>query len=120
MVSISFNNSFKYSSYWTTHPLPTVIDFAYVLAQCSCSQLLNPQNIVLASGKPAPQYEYYFESSTIHPNGAGGFITTPSGNRIHIAGIAMIEGGTLYAVEYFPDLATPDYMPSIMYMANSL
>jgi len=93
-----------------------------VVGQGFSTQLLNPKNVTLASGKPALQFEFYYQSQTIHPNGDLGDTFTPTGNQIHIGGIAIIEGGILYAVDYFPDSAqnNPDYMKQILDMANSL
>ena len=78
--------------------------------------------MTLASGKPALQFEFYYQSQTIHPNGDLGDTFTLTGNQIHIGGIAIIEEGILYAVDFFPDSGknNPYYMKQILDMANSL
>jgi hypothetical protein len=78
--------------------------------------------MTLASGKPALQFEFYYQSQTIHPNGDLGDTFTLTGNQIHTGGIAIIEEGRLYAVDFFPDSGkiNPYYMKQILDMANSL
>jgi hypothetical protein len=86
------------------------------------TQLLNPKDITLASGKPALQFDYYYQPVITQPNGDLGNTFTPAGNQLYIGGIAIIENGILYAVTYYPEIAqnNADYMKQIMDMANSL
>jgi len=86
------------------------------------TQLLNTKDITLASGKPALQFDYYYQPVITQSNGDLGITFTPAGNQLYIEGIAIIENGILYAVTYSPEIAqnNADYMTQIMDMANSL
>jgi len=79
------------------------------------TQLLNTKDITLASGKPALQFEYYYQPVLFQPNGDIGGTFTPAGNQVCIGGIAIIENGILYAVIYSPEIAqnNADYMKQI-------
>jgi hypothetical protein len=84
--------------------------------------LLNSKDITLASGKPALQFDYYYQPVMTQTNGDLGVTFAPAGNQLYIGGIAIIENGILYAVTYSPEIAqnNADYMTQIMDMANSL
>ena len=86
------------------------------------TQLLNTKDITLASGKPALQFDYYYQPVITQSNGDLGITFTQAGNQLYIEGIAIIENGILYAVTYSPEIAqnNADYMTQIMDMANSL
>jgi hypothetical protein len=86
------------------------------------TQLLNSKDITLASGKPALQFDYYYQPVITRPSGDLGITFTPAENQLYIGGIAIIENGILYAVTYSPEIAqnNADYMKQIMDMANSL
>lgn len=86
------------------------------------TQLLNQKDITLASGKPALQFDYYYQPVITQPDGDLNTKFTPAGNQLYIGGIAIIENGILYAVTYSPEIAqnNADYMKQIMDMANSL
>ncbi len=86
------------------------------------TQLLNQKDITLASGKPALQFDYYYQPVITQPDGDLNTKFTPAGNQLYIEGIAIIENGILYAVTYSPEIAqnNADYMKQIMDMANSL
>jgi len=86
------------------------------------TQLLNTKDITLASGKPALQFDYYYQPVITQSNGDLGITFTPAGNQLYIEGIAIIENGILYAVTYSPEIAqnNADYMTQIMDVANSL
>jgi hypothetical protein len=93
-----------------------------VLYQISNKQLLNQKDITLASGKPALQFDYFYQPVITQPNGDLGTTFTQAGNQLYIGGIAIIENGILYAVTYSPEIAqnNADYMKQILDMANSL
>jgi hypothetical protein len=84
--------------------------------------LLNSKDITLASGKPALQFDYYYQPVITQTNGDLGVTFAPAGNQLYIGGIAIIENGILYAVTYSPEIAqnNADYMTQIMDIANSL
>lgn len=93
-----------------------------VLYQISNKQLLNQKDITLASGKPALQFDYFYQPVITQPNGDLGTTFTQAGNQLYIGGIAIIENGILYAVTYSPEIAqnNADYMKQILDMANLL
>ena len=84
------------------------------------TQLLNPKDITLASGKLGLQFDYYYQPVLFQPNGDIGGTFTPAGNQLYIGGIAIIENGIMYAVTYSPEIAqdNADYMKQIIDMAN--
>jgi hypothetical protein len=86
------------------------------------TQLLNPKDITLASGKPALRFDYYYQPALFQPNGDIGGTFAPAGNKLYFGGFAIIENSILYAVTYSPEIAqnNADYMKQIIAMPNSL
>jgi len=114
LIFFENSNGFQLTTYGSIQDSdPTSISNS--MMSITGTQLLNPKDITLASGKPALQFEYYYQPVLFQPNGDIGGTFTPAGNQLCIGGIAIIENGILYAVTYSPVIAqnNADYMKQI-------
>jgi hypothetical protein len=121
LVFFENSNGFQLATYGSI-PASDPNSISNSMMSVTGTQLLNPKDITLASGKPALQFDYYYQPVIFRPNGDIGGTFTPAGNQLYIGGIAIIENGILYTVTYSPEIAqnNADYMRQIIGMANSL
>jgi len=98
------SNGFQLATYGSI-PASDPTSISNSMMSITRTHLLNPKDITLASGKPALQFDYYYQPVLFQPNGDIGGTFTPAGNQLYFGGIAIIEIGILYAVTYSPVIA---------------